>query len=226
MVALYINFIQLRPLKAYALNLQIGMKGSVVNIPIDIDDMVQVLSRAFDNLATIQIKLKRHVMHKSNYLFETVRPVAVCDALDYLVQTPLYREHNININTNYFKRYADQDIKSTVDFIVDEKDREYSEEASHLLDNVFIKDFLPENVNFDEDSDGENLCGEVDEEVMLIDINKETVENVQVIAPGQRKLPVPWHAVTDIDELCFPKICFGHKFTTPPKFSYADRGQV
>ncbi|GBM80454.1 ATP-dependent DNA helicase PIF1 [Araneus ventricosus] len=220
MVAPYINFMQLRPLKAYALNPQIGMKGSVVNIPIDIDDMVQVLPRAFDNLATIQIKLKRHVMHKSNYLFETVRPVAVCDALDYLVQTPLYREHNITIDKSYFKRYADQDIKNTVDFIVDEKDREYSEETSHLLDNVFIKDFLPENVNFDEDSDGEM---EVDEEVMLIDRNKETVENVQVIAPGQGKLPVPWHAVTDIDELCFPKIYCGHKFKTPPKFSYADR---
>lgn len=33
MVAPYINFMQLRPLKAYALNSQIGMKGSVVNIP-------------------------------------------------------------------------------------------------------------------------------------------------------------------------------------------------
>ncbi|GBM58505.1 hypothetical protein AVEN_124716-1 [Araneus ventricosus] len=108
------------------------MKGSVVNIPIDIDDKVQVFPRAFDNLVTIQIKLKRHVLHKSNYLFETVGPVAVCDVLNYLVHTPLYREHNITIDKSYFKRYADQDIKSTVDFIVDDKDRENSEEPSHL----------------------------------------------------------------------------------------------
>ncbi|XP_059142987.1 uncharacterized protein LOC131930491 [Physella acuta] len=222
MVSPYINFMQLRPLKAYAINPQIGMKGSVVNIPIEIDDMVQVLPRAFDNLATVQIKLKRHMLHKSHYLFETVRPAVICDALDQLVKTPLYRANSISIDRTYFERYADCGIQTAIDFVLDDKDKDCVQ-ASQISDSGSAKKIRTENVDFNEDSDDGNSNDEVDEEVMIVDRNKEMVDNVQVFAPGQGKLPVPWHAVNDIDELCFPKIYFGHKFYTPKKFSYNDR---
>lgn len=175
---------QLRPHKTCALNPQIGMKGSVVNIPIDIDDMVHVLPRAFNNLATIQIKLKRHMMHKSHYLFETIRPVRVCEALDYLLGTLLYLQHNITIDTKYFERHANQAIDNAVDFVVDDIDREDSGHVSQLSDGAFIDNFFNRNVNFVEDDDDGNSCDEVDKEVTLIDRNKEIVDNVQVIAPG------------------------------------------
>ena len=81
MVAPYINFMQIRPLKPFALNPQLGLKGSVVNIPVEVNDMVQVLPRKFNNMATIQIKLKRHVDHSTDYMFETVRPTKIKEAL-------------------------------------------------------------------------------------------------------------------------------------------------
>ena len=68
MVFPLLNFMQIRPLKRYALNPQIGMKGSVVNIMIDLD-MLQVLPRNFDAMATVQVKLKRHLDHKSYYMY-------------------------------------------------------------------------------------------------------------------------------------------------------------
>ncbi|KAJ8915563.1 hypothetical protein NQ315_012447 [Exocentrus adspersus] len=55
---------------------------------------------------------------------------------------------------------------------------------------------------------------EDDDEVLIVDNNKQVViqsNQVEVIAPGQNKYPVPWHIVEDIDELSFPKIFGGHQ---------------
>ncbi|XP_026470005.1 uncharacterized protein LOC113373956 [Ctenocephalides felis] len=72
MVAPILNFMQIRALKPYALNPQLGLKGSVVNISIQINDLLNVLPRKFNQMKTIQIKLKRNISHKSDYMFETV----------------------------------------------------------------------------------------------------------------------------------------------------------
>ncbi|GLV47536.1 hypothetical protein CBL_21329, partial [Carabus blaptoides fortunei] len=71
----------IRPLKSFALNPQLGIKGSVVNVPIEVNEVLQVLPRKFDNMATIQLKLKRHMLHSTDYMFETIRPAVVCEAL-------------------------------------------------------------------------------------------------------------------------------------------------
>ena len=105
MVSPIIPFMQLRPLKQYALNPQLGMKGSVVNILIDLDEMLQVLPRSFDQMATVEVKLKRHMDHKSDYKFEIIRPAIVCEALMYLVTTPLYLQHKISVSTLFVQKY-------------------------------------------------------------------------------------------------------------------------
>ena len=102
MVSPYINFMQIRALKSFALNPQLGLKGSVVNIPIEINDILQVLPRKFDNMATIQVKLKRHMLHSSDYMFETIRPAVVCEALKHLQNTPLYLKYQIKIDNHFF----------------------------------------------------------------------------------------------------------------------------
>lgn len=101
MVALYINFMQIRPLKIYSLNPQLRMKGSVVDMPIEINDILQVLPRSFDKMSTIQVKLKRHMLHSSHYLFKTIQPGVVCEALTYLQNTPLYIKYEIKIGENF-----------------------------------------------------------------------------------------------------------------------------
>lgn len=95
LVSPYINFMQLRDLTPHALNPQIGIKGSVVNIPVSVPEMINVLPRAFNNVQTVQLKLKRLLEHKSDYMFETVNLKAIHDALTILIPGPLYRKNNI-----------------------------------------------------------------------------------------------------------------------------------
>lgn len=96
------------------------MKGSIVNIPVDINEMVNVLPRNFDEMSTIQIKLKRHMEHKSDYMYETIRPAKICEALEYLQHTPLYKKNNINIDKKFFQKYQ-KNYNGEVDFIVEKK---------------------------------------------------------------------------------------------------------
>lgn len=53
MVAPVINFMQIRALKPYALNSQLGLKGSVVNIMIDVNEVLDTLPRKFNEMNTI-----------------------------------------------------------------------------------------------------------------------------------------------------------------------------
>lgn len=84
MVSPIIPFMQLRDLMPYALNPQIGIKGSVVNIPVEIPEMVQTLPRLPNQMQTIQLKLKRRLDHQTSYKFESISPYATCKALKYL----------------------------------------------------------------------------------------------------------------------------------------------
>ncbi|CAH0384546.1 unnamed protein product [Bemisia tabaci] len=129
MVAPYINFMQIRPLKPRSVNPQLGLKGSVVNIPVEVNDMVNVLPRQFDNMATVQIKLKRHLDHASHYMYETIRPSKVADALNYLKSTPLYVKHGISIDENFLNAHC-LNVDEEVDFIVDPSDRVNSDDQN------------------------------------------------------------------------------------------------
>ena len=202
LVSPYINFMQIRPLKSFALNPQIGLKGSVVNIPIEINDILQVLPRRFDNMATIQVKLKRHILHSSD-MFETIRPAVICDALKYLMETPLYKKYKIETDPSFFKRYEGK-YKEKINFIVDEadaEDEEISENEAPLMTSDSVEDI-------------DNL--EIDEEVVVMDRNYQLSDNIIITAPGQGKKPIAWHLIEDLDELTFPTIFGGYSFNIPP----------
>jgi hypothetical protein len=101
------------------------------------------------------------------------------------VETPLYKLYNIQVDLRHLNNVGSASI---VDFIVDQKD--FSE-----------NDILFPNETADIDEEEEN---NVDENVLLF--NQDSLDNIQVIAPGQGKNPVPWHIVKDLEELCFPTI--------------------
>ncbi|XP_055845331.1 uncharacterized protein LOC129911529 [Episyrphus balteatus] len=238
MVAPFINFMQIRDLKPFALNPQLGMKGSVVNISVEVNDMLQVLPRKFDNMKTIQLKLKRHLDHSSNYMFETIRPAVVCDALQYLKTTPLYQKNNIQIDVAYLEQY-DKAYDELVEFIVDSND---AQNPKGTTDGFSQDDNVVEDINLNEFVDlqksktnTENKAKQLEEqqilqldmndEVLVMDRNKEAADSVQVIAPGQGKAPVPWHLFPNLEELCFPKIYCGHPLESTNKISYSERAK-
>ncbi|XP_031637004.1 uncharacterized protein LOC116349612 [Contarinia nasturtii] len=127
-VSPYINFMQIRDLTPFALNPQLGIKGSVINIPISVPEMVDVLPRSADNMQTIQLKLKRRLEHTSNYMFETISPKSIYEALVFLVQQELYKKHNITVDEKIMEEYANS--TQSMDFIIDSDDENALEEAA------------------------------------------------------------------------------------------------
>lgn len=49
---------QIKVLQPFAINPQLSLKESIVNIPVEINKMINILPRSFDEMSTIQIKLK------------------------------------------------------------------------------------------------------------------------------------------------------------------------
>lgn len=58
MVSPYISFMQIKILQSFAINPQLSLKESIVNIPVEINKMINILPKSFDEKSTIQIKLK------------------------------------------------------------------------------------------------------------------------------------------------------------------------
>ncbi|KAL7304563.1 hypothetical protein TKK_0003347 [Trichogramma kaykai] len=199
MVSPYIPFMQIKALQPYALNSQLSLQGSVVNIVTDVNEMINVLPRRFNELSVVQIKLKRHIEHQSNYMFETIKPSNICKALKFLKDTPLYKENNIQINNTFFENYENND--KNINFIVDEQDLENSQNTND--ENLLGK------INELKNNENELLdTYELNDEVLLVDNNElsNKTQNSIVIAPGQDKQPLPWHKLQNYDELCFPRI--------------------
>ena len=88
-------FMQIRPL---GVDLQSGLKGAVVNVPINIDTTVSIIPRDIENHRTIAVSLMRKMEYKNPYLYEVVRTARVIDAAKYLCNTPLYKEHQIALS--------------------------------------------------------------------------------------------------------------------------------
>lgn len=210
MVSPILNFMQIRALKPYALNSQWGLKGSVVNIMIDVNEVVDTLPRKFNEMNTIQIKLKRHIDHKSDYMFETIRPGVVCEALNYLIDQPLYKKHNIEIDENFFKRY-EKNNDETIDFVIENDDKEEkTNPESDSRENEPKNNDREFNANNNNDTDenkdnadetNDHATSHFDfsqinnDEVLLMNRNaeatKQTKNFVKIIAPGQNKTSIP-----------------------------------
>jgi hypothetical protein len=124
LVSPYLPFMQIRKLQPFALNPQLVQKGSVVNIAVEIDDMINILPRRFDQMSIVQIKLKRHIDHSTSYMHETIRPAAVCEALKYLKDTPLYLANNVQFDENWLNGFDNCD---EVNFIADASDQKIDE---------------------------------------------------------------------------------------------------
>ena len=237
MVTPIIPFMQIRALLPHALNPQLSLKGSVVHIVMNLNNVLeQILPRPFDKMNVILLKFKRNMQHVSNYLFETIRPYKIIEALQDLLKTPLYENHNISIDENFFLKYKDNPNISinfaeneAIDFLTTQmKNLSFNDKSSILNAN---------NVDVDESDDSDNdLYGSENEEIeevettndeILIQSNDElyATETQVTLAPGENNRPIPWHTTPDIEELCHPKIYGGRVYNLEQPISYFDRAK-
>ena len=189
---------------------QFGLKGNLVNVPMNVDTNVSVLPRSFSDTHTIQLKLMRQMKNKNAFMYETVRPKVMHTAVKYLVEQELYKDEGIVISHDWLKEYSNE----KENYIIDDEDKKFDK-------NEKI------STNFDDEDDW-NECD-------LKPVNPSTTEtllNDQIgdqndlgirFAPGENNRPISILMDLKVDELTFPKIYCGNqrKIKENVKLTYA-----
>jgi len=174
---------------------QCGIRGAVVNVPISVPDTVSVLPRTFDSTHVIQVHLKRKFEYSHNFMTETIRPARVIQAVRYLVNTELYKKHNISFDGDWLNQIgADEEIP----FIADESDREVVEELlrqhSHSQSN--------------DEQEGHLSPGGHETLLENDDIGLQRI----AMALGEGRIPTNLTFDDDAEDLSFPTIFCGEIF--------------
>lgn len=175
LVSPIVPFMQIPELQRSALNPQLGIKGSVVNIPVEIPEMIQTLPRTVDRLQTIQLKFKRRLNHASTYIKQSVNRAKVCTVLAYLIGKSLYEKYDTRLDEEFIQKNRDN---TTPLEIPDEDSGEEYDIGTRHVDQANKKKAQHTSLNDFDFGD--------DDDVMLMDMNEETAKNIVIyIAPGQ-----------------------------------------
>lgn len=171
-------FMQIRRLRHAAGSY--GIIGQVINVPVDVDRMVNELPRQLEDDRVFNVSIKKHLIHKSNYLSGFVKKQTIKIWLNYLVTTPLYRRYNIKLDEQRLNsiNVAPQGCTSTV------------ENMSMELDTI------------GDNNDVELLIGQ--QHTLLWDEDK-----CLEIAPAQNRVPLSIIYDEHAEELSFPDIYLG-----------------
>ena len=99
LISPHIPFMQIRELPRGG---QLSIHGNVVNVPADVNSVVNTLPRPINESQTIAIKLKRKLSYKHYYQFQSVRPRKVLEAAKHLVETSeLFQKEHIEVQDNW-----------------------------------------------------------------------------------------------------------------------------
>ena len=184
LISLRIPFMQIRALNSGG---QFSLKGSVVNVPAEIEPTIRALPRLKHQSETIPVKLKRMKELKHAVITENVRPHAVMTALQTLLDTSdLYKEANISIDNDWNLNESSGD------------------NADALLENE--EESGTESDNFSEigDDDTAPLM------TLLDDQCPDRNEYVSV-APGEGQIPISIFKDPNAEYLSFPTLFCGQK---------------
>lgn len=170
---------------------QCGLKGQIVNVPININTTVEALPRSIQETYTIQLHIKRKMNYNNDYMCEIFRPNAVFKACDYLKTTELYKLYKINIktDTNIYNCTDNTDYQM---FVVDKEDIKEAHKMTNNTNNKY-EYYNTDNANY--------AC----EETLL---NNTTSESI-TLAPGENQIPISLLFDAHVEELSFPTIFCG-----------------
>lgn len=94
-------------IKSIGFEKQYGLRGQIVNVPIDIDSTVTALPRNVEDSFVIELHIKRKMNYKSDYMCESVRPMLLYKAGQFLEQTPLYKLYGVSISEKFYDNITD-----------------------------------------------------------------------------------------------------------------------
>ena len=182
LISLRIPFMQIRALNSGG---QLSLKGSVVNVPADIEPTIRALPRVQHESQTIPVKLKRIKDFKHAVQTENVRPVVVMNALTSLLNTSeLYKQANIKVDQGWNECPVESET-------VNPGSTKESDDKSDGFSEVDEDDKMPIMTLLDEESPDKN--------------------EVLSIAPGEGQRPLSIFKDPDSEYLAFPTIFCGEK---------------
>ncbi|KAK3907366.1 putative membrane protein P31B10.04 [Frankliniella fusca] len=180
LVSARIPFMQIREL---GYQRQLGLKGNCVNVPIDINKTVTCLPRMDSEDDTLLVQLMRRMSDKTPYAFENVRPEKVFNAARYLVNTDLYKQHNITLNESWLQQFHDETNNSANDSISSSNTNDSTEQADEIDELM-------------------------DQQETLLTSGFVADSGVK-IAPGEGNMPLSLTLDEDMDVLAFPTVYGG-----------------
>jgi hypothetical protein len=121
MISPRIPFMHIRELRYDG---QLGIKGNVVNVPLNVQETVTVLPRRFTQMQTIQVELMRQMSTNIRWVYETVRPYVILMALRHLMTLDLFRDEAIVENDVWLSQFPNPGPNDVVNFIVNDQDQE------------------------------------------------------------------------------------------------------
>lgn len=186
-----IPFMQIRELPRGG---QLSVKGNVVNVPVDVQPIVNSLPRTLDESGTIPVKLKKKLEYKNSDYSENVRPHAVVSALHYLMNTSeLYQNSGIEIDKNWIDK-----ITKSVEVCRTENIVEHIEEENSDC--------------FSEVDESDNQVGNLDTLLDKQPNESDLTQDTQyTFAPGEGQKPLSLYSDPNAEYLSFPTIFCGQK---------------
>ena len=175
---------------------QLSLYGSICHLPIEIGKMVYTLPRNFNQFETIAVKLKHRLCYKNTVFNENVRPQKILQALKYLLHnSELYKEHNINVNTDWLSHFTTQQNNTTT------SDKQSTSKHNSNKENNHIHD------SSDDDISDEDLPNAPSVNTLLTNKTIDPNKDVLSIAPAEGQKPIFTDA--DTEYLCYPTIFCG-----------------
>ena len=190
------------------------MKGAVCNVPIDADEICNVLPRGMDNNGIVQVALKKKLNFRSNVFLEPVRPNLIRAVLQYLkIVNPLYKDIEINIQNIpeewlnlECNEVSNNDDNDEIDFVCDSTVQSINKNSHSSMET--------ENENEEEDENPLNEHRLPCQETSFVpNIPHELIDDANVIiAPGQDQKPVSIICDENCEELAHPHLLPTGKF--------------
>ena len=178
------------------------IKGAICNVPVDAEDVCNVLPRPACSNGLLVLKLKRKSMYHGHVYFEPIRPYIITELLNFLkMNNSLYTNVTIDLN------HLSDDLLC------------FNDEEAKLDTPCVSLSQNKANVEIEED---ENPLEHrtASNETMASKIPLQVYDDTITVAPGEGKKPISIFEDTNCEEMAFP-----HLFPTG-KFGYKCEREV
>ncbi|KAK3924522.1 Elongation factor Ts [Frankliniella fusca] len=211
-------------------------RGFVHRISRVVAPSVSILPRNLSESETILIKLQRRMEDKVPYSYDLIRPERVYKAAEFLVQTEIYKKHNITLNTNWlhdaenpievitvdnenissignteddFNEVIDTNIKQS-NSDQNSTNKKFQKQKHNKFEEIFFNNDTDECSSSSDSSDSETETGNHETMVMPDILPDHITNDIGIkIAPGENQIPISLLQNEDVDILTYPSIYCG-----------------